>query len=50
MTTFLYSLQKLDLVNGVLFTGGWAKGGLYFETVGRIFKVFVSVYPFLMLT
>ncbi|KAJ1441627.1 Peptidase C26 [Sesbania bispinosa] len=31
-------LKKLELVNGVLFTGGWAKSGLYFETVGRIFK------------
>jgi hypothetical protein len=29
-------------VNGVLFTGGWAKDGLYFETVGTIFKV--SIY------
>jgi len=33
-------LQKLEFVNGVLFTGGWADTGLYFETVGRIFKVF----------
>ncbi|AES66557.1 putative gamma-glutamyl hydrolase [Medicago truncatula] len=31
-------LKKLELVNGVLFTGGWAKDGLYFETVRRIFK------------
>jgi gamma-glutamyl hydrolase len=31
------------LVNGVLFTGGWAKDGLYFETVGRIFKVSVII-------
>ncbi|XP_027339801.1 gamma-glutamyl hydrolase 2-like isoform X3 [Abrus precatorius] len=31
-------LKKLELVNGVLFTGGWAKSGLYFETVGKIFK------------
>nr|AFK48386.1 unknown [Lotus japonicus] len=30
--------KKLELVNGVLFTGGWAKSGLYFETIGRIFK------------
>ncbi|KAA8526748.1 hypothetical protein F0562_009023 [Nyssa sinensis] len=30
--------NKLNLVNGVLFTGGWAKSGLYFEVVGRIFK------------
>jgi hypothetical protein len=39
---FLHSLQKLELVNGVLFTGGSAKDGLYFETVGTIFKV--SIY------
>ncbi|CAJ1957617.1 unnamed protein product [Sphenostylis stenocarpa] len=31
-------LKKLELVNGVLFTGGWAKSGLYFETVTKIFK------------
>ncbi|PNX98034.1 gamma-glutamyl hydrolase-like protein, partial [Trifolium pratense] len=31
-------LKKLELVNGVLFTGGSAKDGLYFETVGTIFK------------
>ncbi|KAF7822610.1 gamma-glutamyl hydrolase 2-like [Senna tora] len=33
-------LKKLDLVNGVLFTGGSdnSGSGLYFETVGRIFK------------
>ncbi|GLT72426.1 hypothetical protein SLA2020_443630 [Shorea laevis] len=31
-------LEKLQLVNGVLFTGGWAAGGLYFETVQWIFK------------
>lgn len=30
--------QKLNLVNGVLFTGGWAKTGLYFEVVEGIFK------------
>ncbi|KAK9088719.1 hypothetical protein Scep_027801 [Stephania cephalantha] len=30
--------EKLTLVNGVLLTGGWAKTGLYFETVQRIFK------------
>ncbi|XP_059662747.1 gamma-glutamyl hydrolase 2-like isoform X2 [Cornus florida] len=30
--------NKLNLVNGVLFTGGWAKSGLYFEVVERIFK------------
>lgn len=33
-------LQKLNLVNGVIFTGGWAKSGLYYEIVERIFKVF----------
>ncbi|XP_054814424.1 gamma-glutamyl hydrolase 2-like isoform X2 [Prosopis cineraria] len=31
-------LKKLDLVNGVLFTGGWANSGLYFETIQTIFK------------
>lgn len=31
--------QKLELVNGVLFTGGWAKTGLYFETIKRVFEV-----------
>lgn len=31
-------LRKLDLINGVLFTGGRVKKGLYFETVGEIFK------------
>ncbi|KAL5707393.1 folate gamma-glutamyl hydrolase [Ranunculus cassubicifolius] len=30
--------QKLSLVNGVLFTGGWAQTGLYFETVTWIFE------------
>ncbi|CAN1145859.1 Gamma-glutamyl hydrolase 2 [Linum perenne] len=30
--------QKLDLVNGVLFTGGWAKKGLYFDRVKEIFE------------
>ncbi|XP_059282847.1 gamma-glutamyl hydrolase 1-like [Lycium ferocissimum] len=30
--------QKLDLVNGVIFPGGWAKKGQYFETVKAIFK------------
>ncbi|XP_071730100.1 gamma-glutamyl hydrolase 2-like [Rutidosis leptorrhynchoides] len=29
---------KLNLVNGVLFTGGWAKKGLYTEVVEAIFK------------
>ncbi|PWA90863.1 gamma-glutamyl hydrolase 2 [Artemisia annua] len=31
-------LQKLNLVNGVLFTGGWAKKGLYVDVVDGIFK------------
>lgn len=31
-------LGKLDLVNGVLLTGGSAKSGLYFDVVGVIFK------------
>ncbi|KAL5984224.1 hypothetical protein ACLOJK_018328 [Asimina triloba] len=31
--------EKLSLVNGVLFTGEWAKTGLYYETVQKIFKV-----------
>ncbi|KAI3702772.1 hypothetical protein L6452_28524 [Arctium lappa] len=30
--------SKLNLVNGVLFTGGWAKNGLYFDVVEGIFK------------
>lgn len=30
--------QKLNLVNGILFTGGWAKTGAYYEIVERIFK------------
>ncbi|KAL0406718.1 UNVERIFIED_CONTAM: Gamma-glutamyl hydrolase 2 [Sesamum latifolium] len=30
--------EKLNLVNGVIFTGGWAKNGLYFEVVESIFK------------
>ncbi|XP_058088227.1 uncharacterized protein LOC131235115 isoform X1 [Magnolia sinica] len=32
-------MEKLNLVNSVLFTGGWAKTGLYYETVQEIFKV-----------
>ena len=32
-------LQKLNLVNGVLFTGGWAKKGLHVDVVDGIFKV-----------
>ncbi|XP_052178878.1 gamma-glutamyl hydrolase 2-like [Diospyros lotus] len=30
--------NKLNLVNGVLFTGGWAKSGRYFEVAEEIFK------------
>ncbi|XP_031278591.1 gamma-glutamyl hydrolase 2-like [Pistacia vera] len=30
--------EKLKLVNGVLYTGGWAKTGYYYEIVERIFK------------
>lgn len=30
--------NKLNLVNGVLFTGGWAKSGLYYEIAKEIFK------------
>ncbi|KHN36905.1 Gamma-glutamyl hydrolase [Glycine soja] len=30
--------KKLDLVNGVLFTGGWAVSGPYLDTLGNIFK------------
>ncbi|KAF3782650.1 Gamma-glutamyl hydrolase 2 [Nymphaea thermarum] len=33
-------LEKLNLVNGVLFTGGWAKTGLYYDMVERIFKYY----------
>ncbi|CAN6483955.1 unnamed protein product [Victoria cruziana] len=32
--------EKLNLVNGVLFTGGWAKTGLYYDVVERIFKLY----------
>uniref|UniRef100_A0A1D1Z948 folate gamma-glutamyl hydrolase n=1 Tax=Anthurium amnicola TaxID=1678845 RepID=A0A1D1Z948_9ARAE len=30
--------EKLSLVNGVVFTGGWAKSGFYLETAQYIFK------------
>ncbi|CAM8888128.1 unnamed protein product [Rhodiola kirilowii] len=30
--------KKLNLVNGVLFTGGWAKSGLYYDVAKQIFK------------
>ncbi|KAF8103498.1 hypothetical protein N665_0188s0432 [Sinapis alba] len=29
--------QKLEFVNGVIFTGGWAKKGLYYDIVEKIF-------------
>ncbi|OEL13198.1 Gamma-glutamyl hydrolase 1 [Dichanthelium oligosanthes] len=32
-------LQKLGLVNGVLFTGGSQKNGSYFETIKNVFQV-----------
>ncbi|ERM98344.1 hypothetical protein AMTR_s00170p00050820, partial [Amborella trichopoda] len=31
-------LEKLNLVNGMLLTGGWCKRGLYYDTVEMIFK------------
>ncbi|XP_058079733.1 protein argonaute 10-like [Magnolia sinica] len=31
-------MEKLNLVNSVLFTSRWAKTGLYYETVQEIFK------------
>ncbi|XP_058115296.1 zeta-carotene desaturase, chloroplastic/chromoplastic-like isoform X2 [Magnolia sinica] len=34
-------MEKLNLVNSVLFTGGWAKTGLYYETVQEIFKLHI---------
>ncbi|GJS89835.1 gamma-glutamyl hydrolase 2-like protein [Tanacetum coccineum] len=37
MSSLLNQL-KLNLVNGVLFTGGWAKKGLYVDVVEGIFK------------
>ncbi|KAI5411588.1 gamma-glutamyl hydrolase 2 [Lathyrus oleraceus] len=37
-------LKKLELVNGVLFTGGWAKDGPYFESVRIIFKKALEKY------
>ncbi|WVY99526.1 hypothetical protein V8G54_025596 [Vigna mungo] len=36
-------LKKLELVNGVLFTGGTANSGLYFDTVTKIFKI--NLFP-----
>ncbi|GJT75247.1 gamma-glutamyl hydrolase 2-like protein [Tanacetum coccineum] len=29
---------KLNLVNGVLFTGGWSKTGLYFDVIEEVFN------------
>lgn len=40
------ALQKLNLVNGVLFTGGWCKSGRYREVVEKIFKVIVYLMNF----
>ncbi|XP_020231366.1 gamma-glutamyl hydrolase [Cajanus cajan] len=31
-------IKKLDLVNGVLFTGGWATSGVYLETLKNVFE------------
>jgi len=31
--------QKLSSVNGVLFTGGSEKQGVYFETIKKVFQV-----------
>jgi len=44
MCSNLFALQKLNLVNGVLFTGGWSKSGLYFDVIEGIFKVFALPY------
>nr|GEV70771.1 gamma-glutamyl hydrolase 2 [Tanacetum cinerariifolium] len=30
--------KKLNLVNGVLFTGGWSKTGLYFDVIEEVFN------------
>lgn len=34
-------MQKLNLVNGIIFTGGWAKDGLYFDVIKGIFQVII---------
>ncbi|XP_024161279.1 gamma-glutamyl hydrolase 2 [Rosa chinensis] len=34
--------QKLNLVNGVLFTGGWAKSGRYYGVAEKIFKMILK--------
>ncbi|PRQ30984.1 putative gamma-glutamyl hydrolase [Rosa chinensis] len=34
--------QKLNLVNGMLFTGGWAKSGRYYEVAAKIFKMILK--------
>ncbi|XP_004294089.1 PREDICTED: gamma-glutamyl hydrolase 2 isoform X2 [Fragaria vesca subsp. vesca] len=34
--------QKLNLVNGVLFTGGWAKSGRYYDVAEKIFKMILE--------
>ena len=36
---YIAAMQKLNLVNGVLFTGGWAKSGRYYDVAEKIFKV-----------
>jgi len=35
----VFLMQKLSLVNGVLFTGGSEKQGVYFETIKKVFQV-----------
>ena len=39
LVNFIFELHKLELVNGVIFTGGWAKTGLYYDVVEKIFNV-----------
>lgn len=48
----LWWVQKLELVNGVLFTGGWVKDGLYYNVARDIFKVifcFTCMYRILFI-
>ncbi|KAH7686292.1 Peptidase C26 gamma-glutamyl hydrolase protein [Dioscorea alata] len=35
-------IQKLNLVNGVLLTGGWAKTGLYYDVAKKIFEIVLT--------
>ncbi|KAM0945774.1 putative folate gamma-glutamyl hydrolase [Dioscorea sansibarensis] len=35
-------IQKLNLVNGVLFTGGWVKTGLYYDVAKKIFEIVLA--------